>query len=78
MIISMSYVIWDVKKPLFIFSSNAPSSRNNRTFLEFIGISLSFFDMIQMARGNFRLPFFMETFSTTAWDIWKQRNNLIF
>uniref|UniRef100_A0ACD5VWL7 Uncharacterized protein n=1 Tax=Avena sativa TaxID=4498 RepID=A0ACD5VWL7_AVESA len=34
--------------------------------------------LIATARSNFRRPFFFEVFATVAWNIWKQRNALIF
>jgi hypothetical protein len=34
--------------------------------------------MIQSAKRAFDKNFFMEIMSITAWEIWKQRNNVIF
>jgi hypothetical protein len=37
-----------------------------------------FFQMMERARSDFNNNFFMETFIIAAWQIWKQRNGLIF
>lgn len=40
--------------------------------------SMDFFEMIQQARKEATMPNFMEIFTIAAWNIWKQRNRLIF
>jgi hypothetical protein len=40
--------------------------------------SLYFFDTMKKARLDFNFSFFMEIFSITAREIWKQRNGKIF
>ena len=37
-----------------------------------------FFQMLEIAKHNFNGTFFMEIFTIAAWQIWKQRNGLIF
>jgi hypothetical protein len=39
---------------------------------------LYFFDTIMKAKGQCHHEFFMEVFTIVAWEIWKQRNELIF
>lgn len=39
---------------------------------------LNFFDILISTKMNFPNSFYMETFIIGAWQIWKQRNNLIF
>ncbi|CAO2163661.1 unnamed protein product [Urochloa humidicola] len=39
---------------------------------------IPFFQMLQIAKNNFNNNFFMETFIVATWQIWKQRNGLIF
>jgi len=34
--------------------------------------------MLEIAKHNFNGTFFMEIFTIAAWQIWKQRNGLIF
>uniref|UniRef100_A0ACD5W2Y7 Uncharacterized protein n=1 Tax=Avena sativa TaxID=4498 RepID=A0ACD5W2Y7_AVESA len=34
--------------------------------------------LMATAKSNFRRPFFFEVFATASWNIWKQRNALIF
>jgi hypothetical protein len=37
-----------------------------------------FFHMLLEAKEGFSNPFFMEAFTISSWQIWKQRNNFIF
>jgi len=37
-----------------------------------------YFKMLASAKMNFANSFYMETFRIGAWQVWKQRNNLIF
>jgi hypothetical protein len=49
---------------------------------QFFGIqwnlTTDFLQMMIQAKQAFPYPFFMEVFIISAWQIWKQRNNLIF
>ena len=35
-------------------------------------------DILSTARQNYHKPMFMETFMIGAWNLWKERNNLVF
>jgi hypothetical protein len=39
--------------------------------------SLDFFDMVTLAKELFRKTFFMEIIAISAWEIWKQINNVV-
>jgi hypothetical protein len=41
-------------------------------------IGSPFFQMLELARRDFNHSFFMEIFIIATWQIWKQRNGLIF
>jgi len=41
-------------------------------------IALQPMDMIQLCKTNFGRPVFMEIFMIASWNIWKQRNGVIF
>ncbi|KAK3150220.1 hypothetical protein QOZ80_3AG0230400 [Eleusine coracana subsp. coracana] len=68
-----------MRKQHFIFSLVAPSrkyaGKKNGIFWNF---AANFFDMMSQAKRAFGGKFFMEIFMIGAWQIWKQRNNLIF
>jgi len=51
-------------------------------YWQFLGIQgnlmTDFLQMMIQAKQAFPYPFFMEVFIISAWQIWKQRNDLIF
>ena len=71
-------VLLELKRLLSIFSSSAPSLT---PYAKLGLITLGQGDrlyLISQAKAHLRKAMFMEVFSTDAWGVWKDRNNLCF